>query len=77
VHLEDGARKQDTVTQQTATSATATAGDASRARLTSSIPVRFPDETLEVIRARADADHRTVSSWIRHVVQQELEREAS
>jgi hypothetical protein len=35
--------------------------------------VRFPDDTLALIRARADADHRTVSSWIRHVVQRELE----
>lgn len=65
------------MTDQTATLAKATDDDVSRARLTSSIPVRFPDETLELIRARADADHRTVSSWIRHVVQQELEREAS
>jgi len=47
-----------------------------RARLTASIPVRFPDDTLALIRARADADHRTVSSWIRHVVQQELEETA-
>ena len=49
----------------------------SRARLTASIPVRFPDDTLALIRERADADHRTVSSWIRHVVQQELEEAAS
>lgn len=49
-------------------------GGGSRARLTSSIPVRFPEETLALIRDRADEDHRTVSSWIRHVVQQELER---
>jgi hypothetical protein len=48
----------------------------SRARLTASIPVRFPDDTLALIRERADADHRTVSSWIRHVVQQELEETA-
>lgn len=44
------------------------------ARLTASIPVRFPEETLAHIRARAEADHRTVSAWIRHVVQRELER---
>lgn len=62
--------------QQRPTSGTATAEpEVSRARLTSSIPVRFPDETLALIRSRADADHRTVSSWIRHVVQRELEAE--
>lgn len=44
-----------------------------RARLTSSIPVRFPEEMLEHMRQRAERDHRTISSWIRHIVQQELE----
>lgn len=47
------------------------------ARLTASIPVRFPEETLAHIRARAEADHRTVSAWIRHVVQRELERSSA
>jgi len=28
---------------------------------------------LEDMRRRAEADHRTISSWIRHIVQQELE----
>jgi hypothetical protein len=67
------------VTQQRTSNRSTTAeveedGGASRARLTSSIPVRFPEETLLLIRERAGQDHRTVSSWIRHVVQQELER---
>lgn len=53
---------------------TARPPEESRARLTASIPVRFPEETLALIRERADADHRTVSSWIRHVVQRELEQ---
>jgi hypothetical protein len=49
----------------------------SRARLTSSIPVRFPEEMLEHMRQRAEEDHRTISSWIRHIVQQELEAPAA
>lgn len=66
------------MTDQSSSSATATADpEGSRARLTSSIPVRFPDDTLALIRARADADHRTVSSWIRHVVQRELETDGA
>lgn len=50
---------------------------ARRPRLSSSIPVRFPDEMLEDMRRRAEADHRTISSWIRHIVQQELESASS
>ena len=45
-------------------------------RLTSSIPVRFPPEILEQVKARADADDRSVSSWIRLAVEHELNRSA-
>ena len=46
------------------------------ARLTSPVPVRFPPELLEEIRRRAAADDRSVSSWIRHAVEQELRHPA-
>ena len=48
-----------------------------RARLTEVVPVRFPEETLEAVRARAEADDRSVSSWIRRAVEHELRRDAS
>jgi hypothetical protein len=38
--------------------------------------VRFPPEVLEEIKRRADADDRTISSWIRRAVEQELHRSA-
>jgi predicted HicB family RNase H-like nuclease len=41
-------------------------------RLTSTVPVRFPPETLDEIRRRADAEDRSVSSWIRRAVEHEL-----
>ncbi|MGH8910812.1 MAG: YlcI/YnfO family protein [Egibacteraceae bacterium] len=42
--------------------------------MTALVPVRFPPETLEDIRRRADEDDRSVSSWIRLAVERELER---
>ena len=47
-----------------------------RSRLTTPIPVRFPPEVLEQIKDRADADDRSVSSWIRRAVEHELNRPA-
>jgi hypothetical protein len=44
-----------------------------RSRLTEMVPVRFPPETLTEVRRRADADDRSVSSWIRRAVEHELE----
>jgi hypothetical protein len=41
-------------------------------RLTSMVPVRFSAETLDEIRRRADAEDRSVSSWIRRAVEHEL-----
>lgn len=46
------------------------------ARLTSPIPVRFPPELLEEVKRRAQADDRSVSSWIRRAVEHELGRSA-
>lgn len=43
-----------------------------RANLTAMVPVRFPPELLEEIRLRADADDRSISSWIRRAVEHEL-----
>lgn len=47
-----------------------------RAKLTAPIPVRFPEATMEEIKKRADADNRSVSSWIRRAVEHELNRPA-
>ncbi|WP_240770396.1 YlcI/YnfO family protein [Nocardioides sp. GY 10127] len=46
------------------------------ARLTSPIPVRFPDDVLDEVKRRAEADDRSVSSWIRRAVEHELNRPA-
>jgi len=47
-----------------------------KAKLTAPIPVRFPEATMNEIRKRADADDRSVSSWIRRAVEHELSRPA-
>ncbi len=51
-------------------------GPPRRGRLGDAIPVRFPPELVEEIRRRADADDRSVSSWIRRAVEHELQRPA-
>ena len=47
-----------------------------RPRLTAIVPFRFPEDTLDAVRARAEADDRSVSSWIRRAVERELQRDA-
>ncbi len=47
-----------------------------RANLTEMVPVRFPPETLEEVRRLAEADDRSVSSWIRRAVDHELGQQA-
>ena len=47
-----------------------------KAKLTAPIPVRFPEATMEEIKKRAEADDRSVSSWIRRAVEHELNRPA-
>lgn len=44
-------------------------------RLTDPVPVRFPPEMLEEVRAAAAADDRSVSSWIRRAVGRTLQAE--
>jgi len=44
-----------------------------RSRLTAMVPVRFAPELLDEIRRRADADDRSISSWIRQAVEHELQ----
>ena len=44
-----------------------------RSKLTEMVPVRFPPETLEEVRRLAQADDRSVSSWIRRAVEHELD----
>lgn len=46
------------------------------ARLTEMVPVRFPADELEEIRRRAEADDRSLSSWIRRAVEHELRHSA-
>ena len=43
-----------------------------RRRLTASVPVRFPDDLLDEVRAAALAEDRSVSSWIRRAVENQL-----
>ncbi len=44
-----------------------------RPKLTEMVPVRFPPETLDRVRESAEADDRSVSSWIRRAVEHELD----
>jgi predicted HicB family RNase H-like nuclease len=46
------------------------------ARLSAPVPVRFPPELLNEVRRAADADDRSLSSWIRLAVEHELRRSA-
>jgi predicted HicB family RNase H-like nuclease len=43
-----------------------------RRRLTASVPVRFPEDLLNEVRAAALAEDRSVSSWIRRAVESQL-----
>ena len=47
-----------------------------RRRLTATVPVRFPADLLERVRAAAAAEDRSVSSWIRRAVESELRHPA-
>lgn len=47
-----------------------------RPRLTDPVPVRFAPDVLDEVKRRAEADDRSVSSWIRRAVEQELRRPA-
>jgi hypothetical protein len=44
-------------------------------KLTDIVPVRFPAEVLDEVRRRAQADDRSVSSWIRRAVDNELTKQ--
>ena len=41
-------------------------------RLSAMVPVRFPPDLLDEVRRRAEADDRSLSSWIRRAVEHEL-----
>ena len=47
-----------------------------RGPLSDPVPVPFPDDLLSRVREQAEADDRSVSSWIRRAVEHELERNA-
>ena len=48
-----------------------------KAKLTELVAVRFPPDTLAKVRTAADADDRSVSSWIRRAVEHELETDTA
>src|SRR5215475_939429 len=43
-------------------------------RLTSLLPIRFPEEMIAAAKRLADIDGMTVSSWIRRLVAKEIKR---
>ncbi|CAM3380750.1 YlcI/YnfO family protein [Nocardioides dubius] len=45
-----------------------------KARMGAPVPIRFPEELLAEVKRRAEADDRSVSSWIRRAVERELQR---
>ena len=45
-----------------------------RRALTSHIPVRFRPEVITEVRKYADEDRKSVSTWIRDLVEREVER---
>ncbi|MDP4015350.1 MAG: Arc family DNA-binding protein [Candidatus Nanopelagicales bacterium] len=47
-----------------------------RAKLTAAVPVRLPKDVLDKVRARAAADDRSVSSWVRRAIEHELSHPA-
>lgn len=47
-----------------------------RSTLSEMVPVRFDPETLIALRRAAEADDRSVSSWIRRAVEHELDQRA-
>lgn len=47
-----------------------------RAKLSDPVPVRLPIEVLEEVRKRAEADDRSISSWVRRAIEHELNRPA-
>jgi hypothetical protein len=42
--------------------------------LTTHVPIRFSSEVIADVKRLADEDHKSVSSWIRDVVEDEVER---
>ena len=48
-----------------------------RPPLSDPVPVRFPQHMLEQVRARAEAEDRSVSSWVRRAVDRALRAETS
>ena len=45
-----------------------------RPGLSTHVPVRFAPDTILAVKAIADRDHLSVSTWIRNVVTREVER---
>ena len=53
---------------------TGTARRRKQPALSSHVPVRFSPETIAVVQVLAQSDRKTVSSWIRDVVEAEVAR---
>jgi hypothetical protein len=47
-----------------------------QSRLSEMVPVRFTPELLDEIRRRAEAEDRSLSSWIRRAAEHELSNSA-
>jgi predicted HicB family RNase H-like nuclease len=47
-----------------------------RPSLSEMVPVRFTPDLLAQVRQRAQADDRSVASWVRRAVERELRRSA-
>ncbi|QQS00257.1 MAG: CopG family transcriptional regulator [Austwickia sp.] len=47
-----------------------------RQALSAPVPVRFPPDLLDEVKRAAEADDRSLSSWIRRAVERELGRSA-
>src|ERR1700733_3365897 len=43
-------------------------------RLSSTVPVRFPQDMIAAVKRLADVDGMTVSSWIRRLIAKEIKR---
>jgi hypothetical protein len=42
--------------------------------LSTHVPIRFTPEAIDAVKILAEADNKTVSSWIRDLVDAEIER---
>ena len=46
----------------------------SSARLTQHVPIRFSREVIDKVQRLAELEHKTISSWIRDTIEDEVQR---